>query len=111
MKVNLHNIGEGGVMIFRKDKEHEGKAYSCYSMCFSKPDRNGNPTKKWMRVFFDRDVTVANQTLIYIKRSFLSYDNKDWFLHISEFDVLKTGVERTLEGDTPKVLADDMRFL
>lgn len=112
LKVNLHNIEEGGVMVFRKDKKFKEKEYSTYSVCFGGYDRNHNKTKKYMRVYFDRGVSVPNQTVIYIKRSFLGFDDVDWFLHISEFDILETGMDRVINGGSkPRDLENEMKFL
>lgn len=111
MKINLHNIEEDGVMVFRKDKKYKEKEYAIYSICFGRYDRDGKATQKYMRVYFDKGVSVPHMTIIYIKRAFLGYDEKDWFIHISEFDILETGMDKILKGEKPKELADESKFL
>ena len=111
MKLNVHNIGDEGVMIFRKDKKYQDKEYSTYSICVSQFDKDHNTNKKYMRIYFKKGVSVANQTIIYIKKAFFGFDNKDWYLHVSEFDILKTGCDQVLNGEKPKDLKDEMKFL
>lgn len=111
MKLNLETIGNDGATIYRKDKKKGDIEYTTYALCFSRNNKNNECEKKYMRVFFNKGVEVENQTIIKIKRAFISFDNRDWLLHISDFDVIKTVCDQVVQGEKPKDLRAELKFL
>lgn len=111
MKFNIETIANDGAMIYKKNKKKGEIEYSNYVICFNRTNKSGEVEKKYMRVFFNKGVSVANQTIINVKRAFIGFDNKDWFLHISEFETLKTGCDQVINGEKPKDLKDELKFL
>ena len=111
MKFNIETIENDGAMIYKKNKKKGDLEYSTYAICFNNMNKKQEVGKKYMRVYFNKGVSVANQTIIKVKRAFIGFDNKDWFLHISEFDVLKSGCDQVVNGEKPKDLKDELKFL
>lgn len=77
-------------MIFRNDYKDGGVAYV---MGLSKKKKDGSYDNAYIPVQFKRDVSLANQTNIYIKKAWLSfYKNKEgkpvFYIFISEFNTV-----------------------
>lgn len=77
-------------MIFRNDYKDGGVAYV---MGLSKKKKDGSYDNAYIPVQFKRDVSLANQTNIYIKKAWPSfYKNKEgkpvFYIFISEFNTV-----------------------
>jgi hypothetical protein len=77
-------------MIFRNDYKDGGVAYV---MGLSKKKKDGSYDNAYIPVQFKRDVSLANQTNIYIKKAWLSfYKTREgkpvFYIFISEFNTV-----------------------
>lgn len=79
------------VMIFRQDREYNGKTFPVYSMGTSSKDKDGNWVSGFIDCQFRKGVEVENKTRIFIKDAFpITNQGKDrtftkWF--INEFEI------------------------
>jgi hypothetical protein len=76
-------------MVFRRDNEYGTN----YSIGVSKKKQDGSYDNAYIPVQFKRDVSLENQTNIYIKKAWLSfYKNKEgkavFYIFISEFNTV-----------------------
>ena len=58
------------VMIFRNDKEYNGKPFVTYSISVSSKDKDGNWVSGYLDCIFKKGVSVENKTKIFIKNAF-----------------------------------------
>ena len=89
------------VMVFRNDNEYG----TFYKIGLSKKDVNGNYINGYKDVRFKKDVTLNNQTKIYIKKAWLDfYVNKDKrtvdYIFISEFETVKETIDNSKSEET-----------
>lgn len=58
------------VMIFRNDKEYNGKTFPTYTISVSSKDKEGNWINSYLDCIFKKGVEVENKTKIFIKNAF-----------------------------------------
>ena len=58
------------VMIFRNDKEYNGKPFATYSISVSSKDKEGKWVSGYLDCIFKKGVSVENKTKIIIKNAF-----------------------------------------
>lgn len=58
------------VMIFRNDKEYNGKKFATYSMSVSSKDKDGNWVGGFLECSFKNGVEIENKTKILIHNAF-----------------------------------------
>lgn len=79
------------VMVFRNEKEYNGKTFPTYCIGVSSKDKDGNWVNSYIDVLFKKGVEVENKTKIFIKNAFpVANQGKDrtftkWM--ITEFEI------------------------
>lgn len=102
----MNIVTDKQVKVFRRDNEFG----TFYSLGISKKNQNGSYEKGYMPCQFKKDVSVENQSMIYIRNAWLSFYLKDKetkpYVFINEFETVGETIQKAKEEVKTEVRED-----
>ena len=101
------------VMVFRNEKEYNGKTFPTYCIGVSSKDKEGNWVSSYIDCLFKKGMSVENKTKIFIKNAFpVANQGKDraftkWM--ITDFEI--EGANNNGFMDVPDSISEEVPWM